>query len=480
MNSRRLYTTGLTVLAASCAAIAVAMGVMLVPGIVEDVTRNYNEGWVVEVAARFIAGEPLYTRTDGVVSANYPPLWYWLLAAVGTAGLDMNTTGRVIEILSLPACAAFVALIALRLDAGPRVAVFAGVAFLGIAGSWLPAYIGINDPHLTGQAIMLAGVWLALRRTPMAMWLGALLCAIAGFAKHSLLPIPFSFAAYLLLVDRRAFIHFALALASCAAAGLIACTMAWGADFWSGIAPDRAHQLWRLRLHVERNVPLYAVVVATGAVGAAAMRAEPRLTWPLIYLAMATALGLYAQTVPGASLNHQYDVLIALTLVLAVSGHAPAHRTGNASCLAWTVLVGCMVVLLANTMDSAPRTLEGVTQRQARNQEADSLIATIAGYSGRVACEDAILCMRAGKFSALDFYNVGQALETGALETSDVVRALTGTGVVAIQFYGEPGQSGRLPDDAVSAILMAYPDARIQTNRYSLVQRRCPPESDCH
>jgi hypothetical protein len=479
MISHRPFAVGLAVLAASCAAIAFAAGVLLTPGIVEDVSRNYNEGWMVEIATRFLAGESLYARTDSIVSANYPPLWYFLLAFAGTAGLEMNVVGRMIELSSLPACAVLVALISHRLGALPPVAVAAGITCLGLTLSWLPGYIGINDPHLTGQAIMLAGAWLALQRTPKSLWLGGLLCAAAGFTKQSLLPIPVSLAAYLLLVDRRAFIHFALALISVTAVGLIVCTVAWGADFWNGIAPDRAHPLWSLRLHVERNVPLYLAMVAVGTVGVMLVRTERRLVWPLAYLTVAAAVGFYAQTVPGVSLNHQYDVLIAMTLVLAVASGEPLLRLTQTRFWSWIALVACMVVLLANTYDNAQWTLDSIAQRHLRNQQAHGVITTIAGYSGRVACEDAILCVRAGKFSALDFYNAGQAIETGALDADDVVQLLISAGVQAVQFRGEPGQAGRLPDNVVMALLEVYPQVHLRTDLYTLVQRSCAPNSEC-
>jgi hypothetical protein len=434
---------------------------------------------MVEVASRLLAGESLYARTDSVVSANYPPVWYFLLAVVGTYGLDMNLVGRVVELASLLASAVLVALIAHRLGAIRWVAVVAGITYLGMACSLLPAYIGINDPHLTGQALMLSGAWLALRRTVTSLWLGALLCTIAGFTKHSLLPIPVSLTVYLLLVERRAFKHFVLALMSMTAVGLLACTLAWGVDFWNGIAPDRAHHLWGLRLHVERNVPLYLAIVTVGAVAATVVRTERRLVWPLAYLTVATTIGFYAPTVPGASLNHQYDALIALALVLAIAGGQSIRRTRRAWWLLSTAPIVCIVALLANTYDSAPWILDRVQQRHLHNQQAQRLIAMIAGYSGRVACEDAILCIRAGKFSALDFYNVGQALETGALDREDVVQSLTGAKVQAIQFYGEPGSSDRLPPDAIKAILRVYPVIRLQTGRYSLVQCTDSPAFDC-
>jgi hypothetical protein len=194
------------------------------------------------------------------------------------------------------------------------------------------------------------------------------------------------------------------------------------------------------------------------------------------------AVEVAVRILAGESLHARADSIASANMpplwnfLLAVTAGRSAPATLQACRLSWPVLIGCIVILLANIYDNVPRTLEGPSQRQVHSQDANRPIAAIAGYSDRVACEHAILCIRAGKFGALDFYNVDQALETRPLKNADVVQSLARAGVQAFQFYCDPGRLGRLPNNTVAALLQVFLLARLQTDRYPVVQRNCSLE----
>ena len=439
--------------------------------VLADVTRNYNEGWVVEVVLRFLAGERLYAEPEPIVITNYPPLWYLLLAAAGRLGIDINDLGRVLQGASIIACCGLIGLICIRLGVNRWLSVVSGALFLGLVTSWLPVYIGINDPHWAGLACMLLGAWLVLGRGTRGLVLGAVACCVGGFIKHSLLPIPVSLCAYLLLVDRRAFAVFFGTLSALCAVGLAWCTFTWGNDFWNGIAPDREQHLWRARLHVQRNLPFYLAILVAGAAMLRLALNDSRMVWPLLYLGAALIIGVSAQVVADAAPNHLYDVLAALAVAAALAVNKSAAGTSR---LAWpsaTMILAVGAVLTFNVVHALPVTRTYLETREERNEDSRRAIEAIASIDGAVACEDAILCIRAGKLSELEFYGVGQYLAVGSLDADTLFSSLERKGVAAVQYFKDPGRSSRLPADTVEALLQMYPEQVMAGEHYSVYTR---------
>ncbi len=450
---------------AVAAAIATVCICLQIPGISVDIARNYNEGWMLQFASRLLEGMPLYADSQALMVNNYPPLWYLLLAAFGRIGLEINAAGRMVEFAAFLSCGLLVYLISMRLALG-RIAALSGAAvFLGATTAWVPSYIGINDPHFLGLALMLCGAWLALNRTTGSLLIAAVVCCVGGFVKHSLLAVPVSIFLCFLLTDRRSFWIFSMALGAFVALGLVICTAVWGSDFWGGIFSARTYELWRLRLHFEQQALFYIAVLVAGVVAICIARAHKLLLWPVIYLAVSVLLAMIFQLGAGISGNHNYDTLVAFALVFAASfGHVLHGAPGKGLWMA-----GAALVLLVGTFARTAEPLfEHFSARADRQSAALEVVRTLRGLEGTVACEDAVLCMRAGRFSELDFFNIGQRLQVGELSMEELLGIFHARNVTAIQFFGVPGSSDRLTQDQIAILLAAYPRQLVSNRYYSL------------
>lgn len=131
--------------------------------------------------------------------------------------------------------------------------------------------------------------------------------------------------------------------------------------------------------------------------------------------------------------------------------------------------VGAMLV--GNALLTWHKPLERLAARAERNHAEQEVAAALRNVAGNVACEDAMLCVAAGKLSQLDVFNVGQRLARGRLSTQDVFDVLQSRGVVAVQFTGVPGSSDRLVAEEVAALLALYPQQVLANEHFTLRQR---------
>lgn len=459
----------------SYALLAFSIGILiwyLIPrlfGLDSDLTRNYNEGWMATYGQSVLSDLPVYPSADMLAVNYYPPLWYLVLAAAHACGFDANVAGRVVELLAFAGCGVFVYLIARALAVRQSFALVAAAVFLSAAAAWAPSYIGANDPHLFGQCIMLWGAWVAMRSTrASSLILSALICCAACFVKHSLVAVPLSLGLFYLLTDRRSLWIYALALTAFAAIGLAICSAIWGVDFWHGILSPRTYERWRLRWHVEQFAYFYTSFILAGLVALPWCRKNLKLSWPLIYLGMSLAVATLFQIAGGIAGNHFYDSLVALSLILglALSRHLDS---GEKSAY---VMLGTAILLLTGTLiNTWQKPLQRFETRAERYQAEHDVIRTLRGIEGRVACEDAILCIEAGKVSEMDFFNTGERLATKHLTKEQLLAALQARNVVAVQFAGELHSSHMLPPKDAEALVSMY-STDLLSNRYFVVRGR--------
>ena len=80
MQAIRYYLPWVAV--ALLAGIAVALLVVPAEALFVHVPRNYNEGWNALHALRLRSGGPLYPPLSDAVFINYPPLSFYLVAAL--------------------------------------------------------------------------------------------------------------------------------------------------------------------------------------------------------------------------------------------------------------------------------------------------------------------------------------------------------------------------------------------------------------
>jgi hypothetical protein len=163
--------------------------------------------------------------------------------------------------------------------------------------------------------------------------------------------------------------------------------------------------------------------------------------------------------------NVTFDLMIASAIGTSLLGAdvASSARTNPAPRQA--------LVLAAVALSSAllaRSALRGQAEFAALRQHATSfqaLVERLRAVPGPVACESLDLCYWAGQGFALDAFNVGQALATGALDPEAVLAPIRERRYSAI-LVGDPAHaygataSNRLPADVNAAIGAFYrPDA---------------------
>src|SRR5258706_7762533 len=163
-----------------------------------------NEGW--NAAHALLANGALYPPPGSLMVNNYPPLSFYLVAALTRLTSDAVIAGRILSLLSFLSVCAGIALICRMMACGARACLCAAVFFAVIllVGS---DYVAMADPQLLGHAVQLAALLLLLRGRILP---AAVVFALSLFVKHNLLALPLAATVWLLWRDRRAALRFIL------------------------------------------------------------------------------------------------------------------------------------------------------------------------------------------------------------------------------------------------------------------------------
>ena len=170
-----------------------------------------NEGCNAYFVSAVLAGGPLYFPPDALLTNNYPPLSFYLVAPLAGLIGDAVFAGR------LMAWLAFAAIVALRSSpfrigatatCSPACSVeyiFAG--YMVIDGD---IYVGMDDPQVTGARARAVRIVLG-GSVSQAAWssiAAGVLMAAGLFVKHNVLALPLTLALWLAIYDRRAAMRF--------------------------------------------------------------------------------------------------------------------------------------------------------------------------------------------------------------------------------------------------------------------------------
>ncbi len=194
-----------------------------------------NEGWNAAHALALLSGRALYPPPGGLMVNNYPPLSFYLTAAIAEWTGDAVVAGRALSLLAFLGVGAGIALACRRMGCGLRACVGAMVFFAAVllVGS---DYVAMADPQLLGHAVQLAALQLLFRGQTVP---AAAAFAASLFIKHNLLALPLTATGWLLWRDRRAALYFMLCGIAVAGLGLILFRQAYGFDLLRALAAPR-------------------------------------------------------------------------------------------------------------------------------------------------------------------------------------------------------------------------------------------------
>ncbi len=386
-----------------------------------------NEGWNAYQADAAVGGGTLYPSPDTLIVNNYPPLSFYALGYLGKIFGDPLYVGRVLSLLATLGLGVLIARVVREIGAAWAGATLAGLWFVATMARSYNRFVGMNDPQLAGQLVMVAALlWFLVRdKAGKSAEPPILLMVVAGFWKHNIIAVPATVLLWLLLRDGRRALRPAVIGIAAAVVGLAICVAVYGEVFVANLLTPRPHRLMRAISGIGRAQWILPAL-ALWAIWAWSERKTFAARFTGLYVGVAFAAFLLQWTGEDILDNAQFDLVIASAVGIGVAFDRAAatpfaQRFGVAAARAAVVLI--LVLRLVATVRIEPFLIlfdpayraEFHAHAQAAREEA----ARIAAISGPVACDLKVICRMAGKPFVYDDFRVDMLIMTGAAKGLD-------------------------------------------------------------
>ena len=371
----------------------------------------------------------LYPVADALTVNNYPPLYFYLLHAFSSLGAEEIYAGRVISIFASLALTFLVYRVILILGAGRLAACIGAIWFLAMLAGAYTGYVGMNDPHLLGLAMMCAGfAWFVARASKgQPTEPAVLLMVLAGFIKHSLIAIPAS-ALIWLAFDRPREAARATALGAVAcAAGLLVCRVIYGGAFFEQLMLPRAVG-WR---NVHLTLAYAAPLVGSAAICIAWLVYDrrSRLAQKIAVLLAITFISGFVQSLgDGLDVNAYFELLFALAIGIGMAFSKIQAWPANAPRAAGIRLAFAAVLLTALAFSSQGEPYKFAFSRDFRLDVVENVDAVrtetrrLRKMPGSISCSVMLVCYWAGKPFVWDEFAMRERIATGRWTEAELKR----------------------------------------------------------
>ena len=371
----------------------------------------------------------LHPTADALTINNYPPLFFYILHSFYSLGAEEIYAGRALSIAASLALTFLVYRTILVLGAGQLPAFAGALWFLATLAGAYTGYVGMNDPHLLGLAVMCAGfAWFIARvNKGRATEPAILLMVLAGFIKHSLIAIPAAALIWLALDrPREAARAAAFGVAACVT-GLLVCRLIYGGAFFEQLVMPRA-VAWK-NLH-------FALEFAKPLLGAAALCAvwlvhdrRCRLAQKMAALLLITSTSGFVQSLgDGLDVNAYFEFLFALAIGIGlalskIQGLPADTKEGLGIRLAFAA-----VLLIALSLTSQAEPYKFLISHEFRQDVAEnasavrSEIRRLKKIPGNVSCSVMLICYWAGKPFVWDDFAMRERVATGRWTEAEMKR----------------------------------------------------------
>jgi len=379
-----------------------------------------NEGWNAYLAQAAISGRTLYPSGDFV--NNYPPLSFYLVAALGQLTGDAIIAGRILSLCSFFAIAYALYRAARLMECG-RIASALGALFFAASLLVGSDYVGMNDPELMGHALQMAALVLLLKSQDNAIG-PALLLVLALFVKHNLIAMPLALALSLALYQRERAMRFAVSGLAFALIGLLAFHLAYGGSLLTHLASARSYSLGLLLTNAQNWLAWSGLPMLILAVLLVVRNDDRFIIFCGLYASIASIVGIVFSGGAGVDVNVFFDADIALALLIAL-----ALGRGATSAL-WrsAIAVGLLLPLavgIGAVYDADWRNPEFWLRPLAEETMlAQADIAFLHDHQGPAFCETLALCYWARKPPEIDVFNIGEAIAIGGRSDASIIRRL--------------------------------------------------------
>lgn len=421
---------------------------------------DWMEGGSVELAGRVLAGHSLYAPPSlSFVGWAYPPLYYWVTAAVAkVAGLGFFPL-RLVSTLSALAAMATLGSIVVR-ESGDRIAALLAAGLFAatykLSGSWFD--VGRVDSLFVALTLV-ALAWGVRARDANGGALLGVLAFLAFFTKQTALIAIAPALLYLVLTRRRVGVAAAVTLAALVVSSTVIADALTGGWYRYYVFSELAGQAWVSQLWLEfwrhdilsSEWPLAALLALTGASWAMQRRPRRRLAWSNGYWLAAAAGLLAAAWISRLHTGGYRNVLIpayaATALLAGLALAAARRRSGAISAVAGGLVVAQLALLIYSIGGVLPSARDRIAGAE--------LIARLRALPGPV------LVLRHPWYAA----EVGKGNFAQGEAIGDVIRSAAPRGRRALR----PSLQTALETERIQAVVL---DGKFDANLFGSALRR--------
>ncbi len=427
---------------------------------------NYNEGWNAYFVQSVLTGLPLYPGNSAPIINNYPPLSFYLVAALSYLTGDIPLTGRLMSWAAFLGCTLSIGGLLGRMGCHWIGIICGAVVWAMLMTVRFDLYVGMFDPQMTAHCVMLVGACLLLgrlRNATLRTLCSAALVVTAGAIKHNILALPITIVIWLALYHRRVLAVWLMGAVSVACVELAIFRYAFGPELILGItAPRRYLVSYAYTKMVNWTVPI-APLLGIAALPVFTAPRDPFAVLIGLYMVAALAIGCLGAAGDSTNYNVIFDVAISVSLGIGyLVGRPEMACTDRSDRIAQPGLGGWGAVFCAFSLFLAGAQVADATttnprrwlaRERMREADAAKTIQFIASQPGPAICEQLLICFWAGKPFVLDPFNYGQAVLMGTRDPEALLNEIRAHRYSVIQVNLD---QSFLPPTIVAAIAEHY------------------------
>ncbi len=391
-----------------------------------------NEGWNAYFDDAAMGAMPLYPARDKLITNNYPPLSFYITGALGRLIDDTVLAGRLLSLAAVFVIALGIAR-SIKLLGGDGTAAWIGAMFyVATVCIFFTNYVGMNDPHLLGQAFMVtafAGFLQAVQRGN-GFVVPILTMVLAGFIKHNQIVLPITAFIWLGVHSPRQCVKCAILAVVAMAVGFALCFAAFGSDFFANLLAPRAW-IWRHAYGAIGHLQ-YVSVGLLCSLYVGFVRRDDSSMKLVTFLILFSLANFFLQKVgDGVGENAQFDLLVAVSLGVGLAyalapTTPPARHIAPAKLQTLFLLALCCRLLALTALDPVRVWIDPSFHAELNEREqVMTQTVTIVRGTKNVVFANPLACYWAGKPFLVDPFNVNQRILAGQLPADALIKLVS-------------------------------------------------------
>lgn len=427
MRGRTVFTV---FIAATVVAIIAIYAISTI-GIFDHIPRNYNEGWNAYQVQALLQGQPLYPAWNKPWVNNYPPLSFYVVAALSLATHDVIVSGRLISLVGILVTGFNIGAISAALTGNKLSGLVAALFFLTAVGVWFQSYVAMNDPQWLGHGLQTTGALILLasaqsRRPSLApVVLGAALMFSGCIVKHSLVVLPPIVWGVLLIKDRKACVVMTVVFLVLGLAFILFAFAMYGRPLFEQVLDyQRVTRFVRGVRYLSKFAFVVVPAVVFALLNLALSPSDWRSGFPSVYALFGCLVGGYALCGEGINYNALFDVVIAMALTVgSLFSVLPGllEFGGVSPTFSFTLSALLLFAPIGSNFYELTASAESVITRPSELPLARSVVDALADAKGPVACEIPAWCFWADKPIAYDVFSMAERAKRGGSEEARFV-----------------------------------------------------------